>query len=120
MRLLRELREVDAQHEAALGSAERRRKQKLENGGGPNRQPGKTNWTLIKREAQQLLEYKQRMYVEMNSESGRAQSQDLARLREDLALVGEQVEGLQAHLRKRQSELDEIRREVENEKAGAR
>ena len=119
VRLVRELRELESQHDAAVATAERRRKGKLENGGGGGqRQPGKTNWTLIKREAQQLLEYKQRQYVEMNSEQGKQQSQDLGRLRDDLALVGEQVEGLQAHLRKRQGELDDLRREVENEKSG--
>ena len=118
VRLVRELRELESQHDAAVATADRRRKQKENgSGGGGQRQPGKTNWTLIKREAQQLLEYKQRQYVEMNSESGKQQSQDLGRLRDDLALVGEQVDGLQTHLRKRQGELDDIRREVENEKS---
>ena len=120
VRLLRELRDLDAQHDAAVSTAERRRKQRGENGVGPRQAGSKTNWTLIKREAQQLLEYKQRVYVQMNSEQGQAAGQDLARLRDDLALVGEQVEGLQAHLRKRQGELDDLRREIESEKGGSR
>ena len=45
------------------------------------------------------------------------ESGDLKRLREDLALVGEQVEGLEAHLRKRETELDSLRREIETEKS---
>ena len=116
VRLLRELHELEAQHESAIAAAERRRKERSE-GGGP-KQPGKANWTLVKREAQQMLEYKQRQYVEMNSEGAAKQGGDLKRLREDLALVGEQVEGLEAHLRKREAELENSQREIETEKAG--
>jgi Ca2+-binding EF-hand superfamily protein len=115
VRLLRELHELEAQHDAAVAAAERRRKQRSE-GGGPT-QSGKTNWTLVKREAQQLLEYKQRQYVEMNSEGAAKESGDLKRLREDLTLVGEQVEGLETHLRKREAELEGLRREIETEKS---
>lgn len=116
VRLLRELRDIESQREAAQASADRRRQQRSE--GGSQRQPGKTNWTLIKREAQQLLEYKQRQYVDLNSEKASAAGGDLKRLQDDLALIAEQVEGLEAHLRKRDTELDNLRREVENEKAG--
>jgi actin cytoskeleton-regulatory complex protein END3 len=115
VRLLRELHELEAQHESAQSSADRRRKQRQENG---TRQSGKTNWTLVKREAQQMLEYKQRQYVELNSDSTSKQGGDLKRLRDDLALVAEQIEGLEAHLRKREGELDSLKREVENEKSG--
>ncbi|KPI45235.1 Actin cytoskeleton-regulatory complex protein end3 [Cyphellophora attinorum] len=116
VRLLRELRELEQQQEAAQASSDRRRNQRSENGGA--RQPGKTNWTLIKREAQQLLDYKQRQYVELNSDKAASAGGDLKRLREDLALVAEQVDGLEAHLRKREAELDNLKREVETEKAG--
>ncbi|KAH0848738.1 hypothetical protein AYO21_07837 [Fonsecaea monophora] len=115
VRLLRELRELESQHEAAMAASERRRKQRLENGGP--RQPGKTNWTLVKREAQQLLEYKQRQFVELNSEQGNQSGSDLKRLRDDLALVAEQIDGLESHLRKREADLENLRREIENEKA---
>ncbi|RMZ78083.1 hypothetical protein DV737_g4006, partial [Chaetothyriales sp. CBS 132003] len=115
VRLLRELRDLEAQHEAAQASADRRRKQRTENGGLS--QPGKTNWALVKREAQQMLEYKQRQYVELNSENAGKQSGDLKRLRDDLALVAEQIEGLEAHLRKRDGELDKLRHEIEAEKS---
>ena len=115
VRLLRELRELESQSEAAQASADRRRTQRNENGGA--RQPGKTNWTLIKREAQQLLEYKQRQFVELNSNKAGNAGGDLKRLREDLALVAEQVDGLEAHLRKRETELDSLKREVDAEKS---
>jgi len=116
VRLLRELHDVEAQYDAAVAAADRRRKNKLENGSG-GRQPGKTNWTLVKREAQQMLEYKQRQYVDLNSDNANRQGNDLKRLRDDLALVAEQIEGLEAHLRKREAELDDIRRETETEKS---
>ncbi|KIW13894.1 hypothetical protein PV08_06675 [Exophiala spinifera] len=114
VRLLRELRELESQHDAAIAASARRRKQREENG---SRQPGKTNWTLVKREAQQLLEYKQRQYVDLNSDKANQSGNDLKRLRDDLALVAEQIAGLESHLRKRESELDSIRREIENEKS---
>lgn len=116
VRLLRELHELEAQHEAAIAASERRRKQRTE-GNGP-KQPGKTNWILVKREAQQMLEYKQRQYVEMNSEGAHKQGGDLKRLRDDLVLVGEHIEGLEAHLRKREAELESLRKEIETEKSG--
>lgn len=116
VRLLRELHDLEAKHDSAIAAAERRRKQKTEGGG--SRQPGTTNWTLIKREAQQMLEYKQRQYVELNSDGAAKQSGDLNRLREDLALVGEQVEGLESHLRKREAEHESLRGQIETEKSG--
>ncbi|KAL9111751.1 MAG: hypothetical protein Q9227_003810 [Pyrenula ochraceoflavens] len=110
VRLLRELRELEEQHSSSLESAERRRKAR-EDGTAARR--GGTNWALVKREAQQLLEWKQRMYVEMErSGGGGSEGKSLEGLRSDLALVGEQVEGLEAHLRKRENELEGVRREV--------
>ena len=115
VRLLRELRELESQHDAATAASERRRKHRTENGAG--RQAGKTNWTLVKREAQQMLEYKQRQYVAVNSEDANKSGGELKRLREDLALVSEQIDGLESHLRKREAELENVRREIENEKS---
>lgn len=114
VRLLRELHDLEQQHDAAISTAERRRKQKQENGGA--RQPGTTNWTLVKREAQQMLEYKQKQYVDLNSEGGNKAGNDLNRLREDLSLVRDQIEGLEAHLKKRQGDLDYLRQDIEAEK----
>lgn len=114
VRLLRELNDLEQQHDAAINAAEKRRKQKQENGGV--RKPGQTNWTLVKREAQQMLEFKQKQYVELNSEGGNKTGNDLNRLRDDLSLVRDQIEGLEAHLRKRQGDLDNLRQEIEAEK----
>lgn len=113
VRLSRELRELEQQHEAALASAERKRRQRAEGG----RKTSGTNWTLVKREAQQMLEYKQRVYVDLNSEKATKLGEDLKRLREDLALVKDQVDGLEAHLGKREAELHGVRREKDEVKA---
>lgn len=114
VRLLRELHDLEQRHDSAMASADRRRKQKQENGGP--RQAGKTNWTLVKREAQQMLEFKQKHYVELNQEGGNKAGNDVNRLRDDLALVRDQIEGLETHLRKRQTELDSLRQQIEQEK----
>lgn len=114
VRLLRELHDLEAQHDAAIATAQRRRKQKQESG---TRQAGKTNWTLVKREAQQMLEYKQRVYLDLNSEKAGGQGDELKRLKEDLALVGEQIDGLEAHLRKREAELESVKSQIQAEKS---
>jgi actin cytoskeleton-regulatory complex protein END3 len=116
VRLVRELRELEQQHDAATAAAERERKQRQD--GGQRNTSGGTNWTLVKREAQQMLEYKQRMYVDMNSEKAGKSGEEMKRLREDLGLVQEQIEGLEAHLRKREGELQNVKREVDDVKAG--
>jgi actin cytoskeleton-regulatory complex protein END3 len=115
VRLVRELRELEQQHDAAIAAAERKRKQRQD--GGQRTKIGGTNWTLVKREAQQMLEYKQRVYVELNSDKAAKSGEEMKRLREDLALVQEQLEGLEAHLRKREGELQNVRTEIDEVKA---
>lgn len=65
-----------------------------------------------------MLEYKQRLYVELNSEKASKGGDEMKRLREDLGLVQEQIEGLEAHLRKREAELQNVKRDVDEAKAG--
>ena len=64
-----------------------------------------------------MLEYKQRVYVDLNSEKAGSQGDELKRLKEDLALVGEQIDGLEAHLRKREAELEGVKSQIEAEKS---
>lgn len=116
VRLLRELRELEQQHDAAVAAAERKRRQRQE--GGHRNLAGGTNWTLVKREAQQMLEYKQKVYVDLNSERVGKGGEELKRLREDLRLVQEQIKGLEAHLRRREEELQNVKREIDEVKAG--
>lgn len=117
VRLMRELRELEQQHDAAVAAAERKRKQR-QDGGQRHTTTAATNWTLVKREAQQMLEYKRSVYVELNSERAGKAGEEMKRLREDLGLVQEQIEGLEAHLRKREGELQSVKREVDEVKGG--
>lgn len=74
---------------------------------------------LVKRELEQLLDYKRKELRDLEEGKGKAAAgQSLKGIQEDLATVREQVEGLEGHLRSRQAVLDGLRREIEEEKAG--
>ncbi|RSL39625.1 Actin cytoskeleton-regulatory complex protein END3 [Fusarium duplospermum] len=70
---------------------------------------------LVKKELDQLLEYKRRELRELEEGTGKsAVGGGLKSIQEDLQTAREQVEGLESHLRSR--EQVEIRREIEDEK----
>lgn len=85
------------------------------------RQGGKrdTKPALVKRELEQLLDYKRRDLREMESGEGKSkEGAGLKGVREEIEAVKEQVDGLGAHLKSRQSALEDLRQQVEDEKAG--
>ena len=76
---------------------------------------------LVKRELEQLLDYKRRELKDLQLGEGKAKTgQNLKEAGEEIATVKEQVDGLQEHLRKREGVLQDLRNQIEAEKASAR
>ncbi|KAF5694635.1 actin cytoskeleton-regulatory complex END3 [Fusarium denticulatum] len=108
VRLKRKLQDLEDKIKKVEEIAERRK------GGKRDSKPA-----LVKKELDQLLEYKRRELRELEEGTGKsAAGGSLKSIQEDLQTVREQVEGLENHLRTREQVLEHIRREVEDEKRG--
>ncbi|KAI9842729.1 MAG: endocytosis defective- protein [Thelocarpon superellum] len=113
VRLKKQLAEVEAKMdrvEAAAAAAAARRS-------GSRRLESKP--ALVKRELEQLLEYKRRELRELEDGTGRSKvGASLQDAGDEIHTVREQVDGLQSHLRSREAVLADLRREIEGEKRG--
>ncbi|PHH79430.1 hypothetical protein CDD82_2394 [Ophiocordyceps australis] len=107
VRLKRQLQDLEAKMQKVEEIAARRQ------GGKRDSRPA-----LVKRELDQLLDYKRRQLRDLEEGTGKAAvGGSLKSVSEDLQTIREQVEGLESHLRSRQQVLDDLRQQVEAEKA---
>lgn len=113
VRLKKQLKELEEKMAKVEDGAQRRRDR------GGRREDSKP--ALVKRELEQLLEYKRRELRDLENGEGKAKTgQSLKAFQDEIGMVKEQVDGLQEHLRKREAVLQDLRDQIEAEKAGAR
>ncbi|TPX18921.1 uncharacterized protein E0L32_011399 [Thyridium curvatum] len=114
VRLKKQLQDLEAKMERVEADAERRRAASGKGGAGRESKPA-----LVKRELEQLLDYKRKELRELEEGSGKSkEGSSLKGIAEDLQTVREQVDGLETHLRTREQVLEQLRREIEDEKLG--
>jgi tetrahydromethanopterin S-methyltransferase subunit G len=108
VRLKKQLAELEAKVEKVEAAAAQRA------GGRRDTKPA-----LVKRELEQLLDYKRRELRDLQSGEGKSKvGAGLKGVSDEIDTVREQVEGLEAHLRSRRDVLAELQQEIENEKVG--
>ncbi|KAI9739341.1 MAG: endocytosis defective- protein [Cirrosporium novae-zelandiae] len=111
VRLRRELHDLEEKIDRVEAS------QKSGNDRGSRRDTSKS--ALVKRELEQLLDYKRKELREVEEGTGRSkQGGEVKALEDDLRTVKEQVEGLEEHLRTREEVLQDLKAEVEAERRG--
>ncbi|QSZ33564.1 hypothetical protein DSL72_005132 [Monilinia vaccinii-corymbosi] len=107
VRLKKQLAELEAKIEKAEAEA------KARSGGRRDTKPA-----LVKRELEQLLDYKRRELRDLESGEGRSKvGASLKEVADEIDTVKEQVDGLEAHLRSREEVLEQLKQEIENEKS---
>ncbi|KAI9891450.1 MAG: endocytosis defective- protein [Vezdaea aestivalis] len=109
LRLRKELRELEDKVTRVEKEVESRR-------GGKGRSDSKA--ALVRRELEQLLEYKRGVVRELERGGKGKAKGDLKDVESEVGVVKEQVEGLEAHLRTREDVLEGLRREIDEEKRG--
>ena len=111
----RELADLEKQISESEASADRRRNRDRHGAAGASQ------IALVKRELEQMLDYKRRDLRNLEEGSGGVEDgKSLKSVREDLEMVKEQVDALEQHLRRREDVLREVLEEVAQEKQGRR
>ncbi|OAA58099.1 cytoskeletal adaptor protein [Niveomyces insectorum RCEF 264] len=120
VRLRKQLQDLDGRIRDIEANAAARRSA----GGGGGGGTGKTKPALVKRELEQLLDYKRKALRDLEdsdtNKAGAGGAGSLKSVSDDLQTVREQVESLEAHLRQREHVLAQLRRDIDDEAAAAR
>ncbi len=107
VRLKKQLAELEAKIDTVESQAAKR------HGGKRDTKPA-----LVKRELEQLLDYRRRELRDLETGDGKSkEGASLKGVGEEIATVKEQVDGLEEHLRRRQEVLDDLRQQIDDEKA---
>lgn len=108
VRLKRELKDIEDKIARAEKEAGKRK------GGRDTR----SKPALVKRELELLLDYKRRELRDLEAGEGKyKKGGSLKGLSDDIDIVKEQVDGLQSHLSERERVLDDLKRQIEEEKS---
>ncbi|KAF2771898.1 EF-hand [Teratosphaeria nubilosa] len=113
VQLKKQLRQIEEKMAKVEEAAKRRRER------GGRREDSRP--ALVKRELEHLMDYKRRELRKLENGEGDVKTgQSLKAFQDEISVVKEQVDGLEAHLRKREAALQELRDQIEAEKAGGR
>jgi len=109
VRLKRQLKDIEEKIERAEKEAGKRRGNRSD----------RSKPALVKRELEMLLDYKRKVLAELDESkyNSNGNAGGLDGLKGDIDVVKEQVEGLEAHLREREKALDDLKRQIEEERA---
>ena len=120
VRLKRQLADLEAKIDTVEREAAKQKTSSSSNGRTTTtRREDASKPALVKRELEQMLEYKRRELRELEKGGGRGNSGEAGELKEverEIGTVREQVKGLEVHLRRREGVLEGLRRELEEEK----
>ena len=105
--------------ESQIARVEEATSTRRDNGSRGGKREDTSKPALVKRELEQLLEYKRRELRELESGEGRVKTGgELKGIRGEVESVKEQIEGLEGHFRERERVLEALREEIEREKRG--
>ena len=112
VRLKRQLRDLENKIDTIESRAKGKSGRKREEESKP---------ALVKRELEMLLDYKRKEIREMERGEGRSKAGEaLKGVENEIKGVREMVEGLEAHWKTREGVLDDLRRQIEDEKHSGR
>ena len=107
VKLKRQLKDLEDKIDRSEKEADKRTRGRTEN------KPA-----LVKRELELLLDYKRKELGDAESGEGKfKEGGSLKGLSDDIQSIREQIDGLEAHLRKREGALDDLKRQIEDERS---